>query len=221
MSEEILTPEPQGETTPEPWLNIWIDALTKPSVETFERISDSPHATTRRAYNWVFIASAIGAVVTGLISFAPAAGVETEGLLGVSLGMLICLVPVSGLFAVLGLIISAGISQAVASALGGEGTFSKLAYAIASYAAPLSLVSSAMSTIPYVQCLGIPLAVYGIVLNVIAIKAVNKFSWARAVGSSVLILVGLLALVAVLVIVLLALLGPAIGSVFSNIIMDI
>ena len=67
MSDEIMTPEPQETTPPEPWLNIWIDALTKPSVETFEWIAESPHANTRTAYNWVFIASAIGVAVTFLL----------------------------------------------------------------------------------------------------------------------------------------------------------
>jgi hypothetical protein len=212
MSEEMMPSTPQGETSPEPWINIWVDALTKPSVETFERICDSPHATTRRAYNWMFIVGVVGLIVTFLLTF----GLDTG--FGSSLLLLICLIPVSGLLAVLGLIISAGVSQAIATMLGGEGSFAKLAYAIASYAAPLSLVSSAVSTIPFVQCLGIPLALYGILLNVIAIKAVNKFSWGKAIGSSAVILIALLVLIAVLAIVVLALLGPAIGNVFSNII---
>jgi hypothetical protein len=215
MSEDMTPSTPQGEALPEPWINIWAKALTKPSVETFERISESPHATTRRAYNWIFIAGAIGTAVIFLISI----GLGSDpGFFGSMLLTLICLVPVSGLFAVLGLIISAGLSQAIATMLGGEGSFAKLAYTIASYAAPLSLVSAAVSTIPFVQCLGIPLGIFGIVLNVAAIKAVNKFSWGKAILSSVVILIGILLLVAAVVIIGLALLGPAIGNVFQNII---
>ena len=102
--------------------------------------------------------------------------------------------------------------------LGGTGTYAKLAYAFAAYLAPLTLVSSFISAIPLVNCLTLPIAIYGIVLNVIAVKAVHQFGWGKALASSVLVFAGILLVVAVGVIVILALLGPAIGTVFSNIV---
>jgi hypothetical protein len=109
----------------------------------------------------------------------------------------------------------------VARALGGVGTFSQLAYAIAAYTAPISIVATIIGAIPLVNCLGIFIAVYAIGLNILSIKAVHKFSWGRAVLSSVLIIGVLLAVAACLVIVVLALMGPAIGSVFSGIITEL
>ena len=162
MSEEAMIPTPQEEIPPESWINIWVDALTKPSVDTFERLTDDPHATIRRAFIWMFITGALGAIVSALVNLGLTAGSGAEGILGFSSLILICLVPVGGLLAVLGLIISAGITQAIATVLGGEGSFSKLAYAYASYAAPLSLVSGALSSIPFVQCLPFRLASTGL-----------------------------------------------------------
>ena len=110
---------------------------------------------------------------------------------------------------------------AVAGALGGTGSYSKLAFAFAAYLAPLSVISSVLGLIPYVNCLAFPLGIYGIVLNVTAVKAVNQLSWGKAIAASVVILAGVVIGVACLTIVILALLGPAIGNVFSNIIQEI
>jgi hypothetical protein len=122
---------------------------------------------------------------------------------------------------VLGLMISAGLTQLIASALGGTGSYSKLVYAFATYSAPLAIISSIVGSIPYVNYLAFPLSIYGMVLNVIAVKAVNQFGWGKAIASSWLILASILlvvVLVAVMVIAILTLLGPIIGSVFSGII---
>lgn len=211
------------------WSDIWISALTKPSVETYEGIISDPDASPNRGYKWVFLAGLVASVVTFLISavitgLAGADAAEAYGLgalAGGSLLQLFCIAPFAAVMSVIGLIISAGVTQFFASALGGTGTYSKLVYALAAYAAPLSLITAVISPIPGVNCLAIPLGFFGLVLNVIANKAVNQFSWGRAIASSVVFIAALLVLVAVLVIVLLALLGPAIGEVFSDIVENI
>ena len=110
------------------------------------------------------------------------------------------------------------ITQAIAGALGGTGNYSKLLYARSAAVAPLSIIYGVLGIIPVVSCLVFPLLIYGVWLDVIAVKATNQFSWGKAVMSSIGIWILLFILVAVLIIVVLALLGPSIGTVFSNIV---
>jgi hypothetical protein len=206
-----------------------VNAITKPSVETFEDIVADPNASASKAYTWVLITSFLSYVITLGISFMLDAFLGTTGIeqfgfvesITSSILLVLCCAPILSLVAVLALILNAGISQFVAGLLGGTGTYNELAYAFGAYQAPLTLITSAISVIPYLNCLGIIFGLYAIVLNITAIKAVNKFDWARAIMSSVVVLIGIFSFVAVIVIIVLALLGPAIGSVFSNIIMDI
>jgi len=229
MSVEYVSPEPPGSQRSYSWSEVWVNAITKPTVKTYEDIVADPAASASKGYTWVLITAFISYVISIGLSFLINALLGTSGLeqFGIvegitsSLLLVMCCAPVLSLFAVLALALNAGISQFVAGLLGGTGSYNELAYAFGSYQAPLTLITSAISVIPYLNCLGILLGIYGIGLNVIAIKAVNKFDWARAIMSSVIVIVGILAFVGVFVIIILALLGPAIGTVFSNIIMDI
>jgi hypothetical protein len=229
MAVEYVSTEPPGPQRSYSWSEVWVNAITKPTVETYEDIVADPAASASKAYTWVLITAFISYVISIGLSFLLNAllgvtGLEQFGIIeGITSSLLIvmCCAPILSLLAVLGLVINAGISQFVAGLLGGTGSYNELAYAFGAYQAPLTLITGAISVIPYLNCLGILFVIYGIVLNVIAIKAVNKFDWAKAIVSSVIVIVGIFAFFACFVIILLALLGPAIGNVFSNIIMDI
>lgn len=229
MSVEYETIGPPGSQRSYSWSEVWLNAITKPTVESYEEIVADPGASASKAYTWVLITAFISYVISiGLAfllnAFLGVSGLEQFGILeGITSSVLIviCCAPIGALLAVLALVFNAGISQFVAGLLGGTGSYDELAYAFGAYQAPLTLVTSAVSIIPYLNCLGILFGLYGIVLNVIAIKAVNKFDWARAIMSSVIVIVGIFAFFACFIIIILALLGPAIGTVFSNIIMDI
>ncbi len=197
------------------WSEAWIGAITRPSVETYERIANDPTASSGRAFTWVAVAGVIGYIIQigGLLLLG--GGMVQMGSVFITL---LCGALIAVVGAVIGLIIVAGITQAIAGALGGTGSFEKLAYAIAAYSAPMSIITAVIYLIPCVNLALLLLAIYGIVLNVIAVKAVNQFGWGEAIASSVIILVGICILAAVVVIVILALLGPAIGNIFSNIV---
>jgi putative Mn2+ efflux pump MntP len=60
--------------------------------------------------------------------------------------------------------------------------------------------------------LNIAVAIYGVVLSVMAVKAVSQFGWARATASSLAVFI----FVAVPVTVILVLVGPIIGHVFIH-----
>jgi len=229
MSQEFVSPPPMQSAASQPWNEVWISAITRPSVETFEDFIRYPDATANRGYKWIFIAGLVASilgffislVITSLFGGGSSDAYSLTSLFGGSIFLIVCMAPLTAILGVVGLMISAGITQFFAGALGGTGTYSKLAYAFAAYYAPLSIVTSLLSAVPYLNLLALPLGVYSIVLNVIANKAVNQFSWGKAIASSVVIIGLILALVGVCMIVVLALLGPAIGNVFSNIIMDI
>lgn len=201
------------------WSETWIKALTQPSVDTFEQIAADPGGSTNKAYLWIAISSAISFFgsffVNGL--FGAAGG---DGIGGAFFG-LICGVVIAPIIVVIGFMIMTGISQGIAGLLSGTGSFSKLAYAYAAYYAPLTLISTGLSVVPYLGLLAIPLGFYGIVLNVIAIKAVNQFSWGKAVASSFAILAVIFMVVAICLIVGLVLLGPAIEEIFSGIMSEL
>jgi hypothetical protein len=203
------------------WLQAWIKALTQPSVRSYEEIANSSSASSKTAYQWIFVASTIGLVIeilislvfntTGYYQIGGATFTNTTG----SPILSFCCAPVVGILAVIGFAIATGIVQLVARALGGTGTYIQLAYSVAAYSAPLSIISAAFYSIPTISLLNIVTGVAGIVLNVIAVKAVHQFGWGRAIVSSVVIWIIIFVVVAI---VFLALIGPAIGGVFSNIV---
>lgn len=230
MSQETGTPQVSPPSAPQPIYEIWMDALIKPNVETYQGFGRHPNASAMRGFLWLFLAylistliSVMGAAFLGSLSTilgdqGPGAAPGFAGLSGLTL---LCLAPLGAVFGVLALAIIAGISNLIARAVGGTGSFGQLVYAFAAYLAPLTIISSVLGIVPLLNCVTIPLGFYGLFLNILAIKAVHDISWGKAVLSSVVIIAGIMIFVAVFVIVILALLGPAIGNVFSNIIEEI
>jgi hypothetical protein len=228
MSEESLQAVPIRSTETLTWFDTWILAVTQPSVASFEKIIRDPKASITRAFLWVFITSLIGYafIMAGQMIFGGRADASMFG--GQSnlepvqmLLIFACQTPIMAVLSIVGLVICAGITTLIARALGGTGPFSQLVYAFAAYEAPLALVSGVLGAIPLVIFLSFFLGVYGIVLNVIAVKAVHQFGWGKAIVSSVVILFGILVLIAIITIVILALLGPSIQNVFNNVIQQI
>lgn len=196
---------------------IWFRALTRPSESTFDEITRDPNLSARRAYGWIILSSLVGFILYVMIGSLTGATSSLNQEVGSTILFLLCGAPFAVTSALVGIIFTAGVSQLIAGALGGEGSYTKLVYALSAYVAPLGLITSLLSAIPFALLLAYPLGLYGIFLNILAIKAVNKFGWGRAAISSIAILILLFALVAIVVIVILALLGPAIGEVFSEI----
>jgi MFS family permease len=210
-----------------PWCTVWINALTKPSVPEYQAIVSQPNISIGTASLWVFAASAVGyfltfailAILPDLNPFSRELGSANAPGLGFGV-VIICLAPVAAAFSLVGLYLTAGISHIVARALGGIGTYTQLVYAIAAYSAPISLLATFIGLIPIVNCLSFPIGIYALFLNVLSVKAVHRFGWGKAFLSSAFIVAIVLVLAACLVIGILALLGPSIGTVFSNIITE-
>ncbi len=177
---------------------MWIRALTQPRVRTFEDFVLNRKDAGVRAYIWIFFASLISGII---LEFLGEADTGTLAVVSVSI--------VSFAFIT-------GIVFLVARSLGGTGSYTQHALAVAAYAAPLSLIMSLVSLIPFGDLLNLFLIVYGIILHVIAIKAVHQLGWAKAIYPlSTFILLACLATVFLLVI------GPEIAKVYSDIIAEV
>jgi len=219
------------------WFSTWMTAVTKPNEQTFATLAEHSDAmSVNRAFIWIFLAGAISALINGVFrailewaGFSPQSPGLADMLGGAergiafTLGVTICISPIAAAFSVLGFAIGVGIIQWVAGMFKGTGTYSKLAYTMAAVSVPITLLSSILtpfSSMQYVNiCTGLIsliVGIYALVLEVMAVKGVNKFGWGQAAGS--VFLPGLvLACCAVVVIGGMASLGSRVNDSFNSI----
>jgi hypothetical protein len=204
---------------------VWIDALTKPTEANYASIVEEPGVSAGKAFLWVFLAATISFPISlleqitfgGFSRLLSAGQGESIRRLGGSLIYLVIGAPVFGIFAVIGLIIAGAVTQWIAGMLGGKGTFTKLVYAVAAYSAPFSLIAGVLGGIPFVNfCIGIA-GLYTIFLEIVAVKAVNRFDWGKAVIAALAVPVIFTIVCCCLGFVLSAVLGPIVGNVLSQI----
>jgi uncharacterized membrane protein len=79
-----------------------------------------------------------------------------------------------------------------------------LVYAHAAYLAPLTLLTTLLGMIPLVNCLTLPLALYSVGLQLLALKAATRMAWGRVIATLLIILLLIGLVVAVLGLGLLA-----------------
>ena len=218
----------------------WIAAITKPSESTFAQIVGQPSASVGKAFLWVFVASLItsfvsliaqtvnlGSQLGGLEQFLPpeiARELPTGAIPSFGFGTVICGAPIGAIFTVIGFAIGVTLVQWVAKLFGGTGSVDKLAYAFSAITVPTSVVAAVFALIGMIPFIGIltglaslALSIYVIVLEVLAVKAVNGLDTGKAVGSVLLPGLVIFLLICCCMIASLALLGPMIGDVFSQI----
>jgi hypothetical protein len=189
-------PEPRSESV----FNIWTRALTKPSEFTYADLAASPRAKATTAYLWMFIASLIQFFLSTLVQRQMFNNFQRYGLdtsmfgnrggIGAVLVGLVCVAPILAALTTLMFAIIVAIMQWLARMFGGTGTYDQLAYALAAIAAPLAILSgilSLFSAIPYAGLcfglVGLLVAIYVVVLQLMAIKGVNHIGWGGALGA--------------------------------------
>ena len=194
----------------------WLHVITAPGEPTFETERQKPQATLTTALIWMLIAGVVAAIL-GFIQAAVAAGAaqgtigqviatadlppETRaaleqllnsGVLGILTGgaslTSIIMVPI-------GFLVSTAIYFVIAKLLGGTGDFGRYAYLNASFGAPLAILSSILSVIPFLGCITIFLGLYQIVLTYYSTKVEHNLTSGRA------LIVVLLPLIVVLLLV--------------------
>jgi hypothetical protein len=207
VNDQMNTPVSPASAGFSSWVTTWINAVTKPSEQSYTAMAEHPDAqTNNRAFIWVFLAGTISAVISGILrGILQLAGFSTQiaipGLsqyMGngaarsplASIGISLCASPISGAFAVLGFAIVVGIIQWVAKMFKGTGNFSQLAYVIAAISVPFTLITSFLTPFASIKFVGfcvsgisLLLGLYGIYLQLLAVKSVNRFGWGEAAGS--------------------------------------
>jgi len=212
---------------PEPFYQIWLKALTKPTEQTYIEIANSPSVSPRTAYLWLGIAYVITFVISVAIlqlSTVFQYGGDFGSSIGSALAAIACGAPIGAVVALLVYALEVALVQWVAKMFKGTGSFDKLLYAFSAFTAPLSLISAGLSIfslIPFVgfcvSIFGFGLAIYSLYLMVTATKAVNGFGWGEAAGSVLIPTLVFLFLCSCLTIGILMILGPVVGDVFSTI----
>jgi len=201
-----LTPTPGLAEIPPTfsWFDAWRVALTRPSLATYTDLLLDPKVSLRRAIAWLFSASLLSyligvgiqaVILPGMLSEVIHEAAETAPT-GVSLTPTVVLVlslactPFLAGFVLLTYLVGFGIIHFIASALGSEGSYTELVYAHAAYLAPTTLLTTLLGTIPVVNCLTLPLGLYAIGLQLMALKAATRMGWGRVFAA--LLIVGLL-----------------------------
>lgn len=182
-----------------PWSQVWLSALTRPTEQSYQILLDDPAAKPTRGLLWVGITSLFASAIYALtqMAFRPEMDqfmdqLEREAGAGARAGTLLflvlCSIPLGAIFAVLGMVIYTALVNFVAGRLGGTGNFNQLVYLFSAITAPMAVASSLLSVIPIVACLTVPLAIYSLYLQLLAVKTVHRVDWVRA-AASVLVLV--------------------------------
>lgn len=187
-------------TEPLTWQEVWTQAITRPSVETFEYLLGDPQVSPNRAYIWIAVSSAVGAVIQLILSFIFQSIFGTNTLLifnGTSsqnfenttevspaLNLIfgvICGIPLAVVGALIFFVIISFILNLIARALGGTGEYQDMVYAMSTYTAPMTIINGVLGGIPIVNLLVLFTGFYAFVLQIIAIKTVHRFGWGQAI----------------------------------------
>jgi hypothetical protein len=162
------------------WQDVWLQAITRPDVVVYRALLRDPQASPHRAYTWIFLGVMIGFVIQGLMAKIFTVNFTQEAYSNLSTVLLIVCAPVAGVLGIIAFLVASAIQQFVAVLLGGTGRFEDLLYLYAAFAIPLTLIQAALALVP---CLTWGVVVYGLVLSVIAVEAVNDFGWPKAIIS--------------------------------------
>jgi len=190
---------PMMSSRPESFFQIWINALTKPSEQTYAAMASSPKAKAMTGFLWAFIGFLVEFVLSSLVSGSRMGALLQQygladrfgsGGIVATLVRVVCGAPIAAVIVTIFFAIDIYIVQWLAKMFGGKGTADQLAYSIGAIIAPFAMVAgvfSLLGAIPFVGlCFSIVLFVAGIyivVLEVMAVKGVNQFGWGPAIGS--------------------------------------
>lgn len=176
-----------------PWDEVWLRALTKPSAATFQELLRDPQAASGRPYKWIFFATLVGQGIALLLLTAFHQSPRLVALQKFSLisptmkpETFACTLLISPFAAIIGLWFFSHITQWFARMFDGKGTAAELIYVRAAYLAPMSIITTPLNVIPFIAYVNILFSFYLMVLELLAIKTVNRFGWGAAIASAFL-----------------------------------
>jgi hypothetical protein len=222
---------PAQPSAPRKWYEIWWVILRHPGKDTFQSILQEPNATYSRGFIWIAVVTLITALIISLASLPllrtlprdPSNAFLNSSIFLICLGSEVILAP---FLAIAGMAIGAAIYHGIARLFGGMGQWGQLVFCLAAISAPFSLLSAAINlvTLPFtvwfpsgyssfVSCLvgpfALALGIYALVLQVIAIDAVENIGTWKSVAT---IFIPVVILVVLTVCCLLTLLVPLVST---------
>jgi hypothetical protein len=155
------------------WYQVWFSALFHPTPQAYARWLNDPHVSLRRCGVW-FSVSAIISGLLGAFLFSP------QGSLTLMLGVGI---PIEIVFtlAIMGCL--AGVIYGMSRWLGGTGSYTKTAYALAAFDVPLTIITMMALWLPLRWLSLSVLMAYWMGLMVVATKSVHGLSWKRSLAA--------------------------------------
>ncbi|OGN88705.1 MAG: hypothetical protein A2Y88_13680 [Chloroflexi bacterium RBG_13_48_10] len=196
MSSEIVQPG-----KPRKWYEIWWDIFSHPGLAPFQSILNEPGHDITRGLIWVAVTSFIVTLVSFLFSALMIRNLMAdyfgsmmfENYGGYTLYYL-CSVILYPFFAILGIAITAGIYHWIAKLFHGKGNWDDLVFCLSAVTAPGTLVGGVIGIFSLLlfktpvliflpTMVSLAFAIYIIVLNVNAIKAVEDIGTWEAIGT--------------------------------------
>ena len=209
----------------------WVNVLTHPNEQTFESEKASPNATLQTALIWIVGAAVItailgvfqslifrGTAMTGMQQIMNMADlppdVAAQMNAAISGGAFAAMTGAGGFLGIIltpiFFLIGVGIFHLISKLLGGQGQFEKYAYLIATFQAPISIVSALLAFVPVLGgCVGALISIYSLVLAYFATKVNYGLTSGKAL---IVVLVPLILLLLVFGCIIFAVAGLAISS---------
>jgi hypothetical protein len=176
-------------------IETWRRVLTQPGEPAFEQEKMNPNGTLQTALIWMVIAGVVAAIFGFLVSTLGMSSAtamisqmglppEVEDQMGPMLGAMTGSIGLGAIISVpVFFLIGTFITHLIAKLLGGEGDYSKFAYLASTYQAPLTIVSSILSIIPFLGgCVALLIGIYTYVEAYYAVKVNYGLTSGRALA---------------------------------------
>lgn len=178
--------EPSTGNLNTPWYHIWIKVLVKPTKKTFDEIKDNQNLETRTAFKWLITSIVLGTIghFVFFILFSGKNPNEYPPVMSF-IKFLFQLLIQTFFLLISRLMIITLIQHVISKMLGGSGKYSKLFLVTSSFLSPVMIIFAWIGEIPYLKLMAFPLLLFEFYLHILAIKSVNSFSWAKAIGITI------------------------------------
>ena len=196
MTTEIIQPANNRK-----WYEIWWDVWLHPGIAPFQAMLKDTNHSMIRGFIWVGVTSFIITLISYLFSALVMRNLMADAFSGTALEnssyftiSYICGIILSPIFAIIGIAISSGVYHWVAKLFKGKGLWNDLVYCLSAVSAPGALIGGVIGIISlfffqYPVIIFLPVfvafvfAIYMIVLNVNAIRAVEDIGTFEALGA--------------------------------------
>jgi hypothetical protein len=165
----------------------WGKVLSQPKEKTYIEVTENSNLATKTAFIWLVTSIILGAI--GHFSFFIMFSEKnfSEYPPTISFIKFFLQVLAQAFYLVLSrLMVVTLVQHLVSRVFGGSGKYSKLFLITSSFLSPIMIIFAWVGEIPYLKLIALPLLLFEFYLHTLALKSVNRFSWAKAIGISII-----------------------------------